>query len=181
MNELTDENIVKKVQDGDIEMFGILIDRYESKMQRYAKRFLFDSEDTKDLIQDIFTKGYVNIADFDVNRRFSPWIYRIAHNCFVNELKKKKMQSVPVFEIDTFFPHFFDESTPEKETIDGEVRKELESCINKVDMKYKEILILYYFEEMSYKEISDILHIPVSVVGMRLNRGKKAIKKLIKI
>jgi RNA polymerase sigma-70 factor, ECF subfamily len=179
VNELTDEKIVKQVQGGDIDMFGILIERYEAKIQRYARKFLSNNEDIKDLIQDVFTKAYINIDSFELNRSFSPWLYRIAHNRFINELKKNKAEPVFVFDIDVFFPHFFSDITPETEAIKSEVIKKIGGCINKIDLKYKEIIILYYFEDMSYKEISDILHVPIAAVGMRLNRAKKVIKKLM--
>src|ERR1700685_1546732 len=87
--ERTDEEIVKEVQGGDVESFRILVERYEPKMTRYARRFLFGADDAKDLLQEIFIKTYTNINSFDTERRFSPWIYRIAHNEFVNALKKK--------------------------------------------------------------------------------------------
>ena len=63
--------------------------------------------------------------------------------------------------------------------IRNELKKTLGDCINNIDYKYKEVLILYYYEELSYKEISDILHIPVATIGMRISRGKEAMKKII--
>src|SRR5258708_4917322 len=89
---LTDEQLASRVQKGDPESFRVLMVRYEPKMTRYAKRFLFASDEAKDLLQEIFIKAYVNIRSFDIDRRFSPWIYRIAHNEFVNALKKKKKE-----------------------------------------------------------------------------------------
>ena len=68
INESTDEEIARMVQSGETEYFGILIERYEAKMLRYAKRFLFHHEDSKDLAQDVFLKAYTNIKSFDVSR-----------------------------------------------------------------------------------------------------------------
>ena len=90
MEEVTDEAITKRVQQGDVEAFALLMDRYEKKITRYARKFLSQPDDVKDIVQDVFVKVYVNIKSFDVKRRFSPWIYRIAHNEFVNALKKNK-------------------------------------------------------------------------------------------
>lgn len=181
MENSTDENLVRLVQDGNNEMFGVLIERYEPKMKRYARRFISDQDNAEDLIQEIFIKAYTHIASFDLSKRFSPWLYRIAHNCFVNELKRKGQEHLLSFDADILIPNLFSRDNPEKEVIDNELKNNLEASINKISIKYREILILYYFEEMSYKEISDILHIPVSVVGVRLNRGKKALQKIIKI
>ncbi len=176
---MNDEDIVKLVQNGDIEIFGVLIERYEEKMLRYARKFLFGTDSATDLVQDVFTKAYINISGFDTAKRFSPWLYRIAHNCFINELKKNKREPVPMFDMDIFFPNYPQNDTPETEVIRNELKKTLGDCINNIDYKYKEVLILYYYEELSYKEISDILHIPVATIGMRISRGKEAMKKII--
>ena len=181
--EETDEAIAARVQKGDIEAFQLLVERYDQKMSRYARRFLFDTDEAKDLVQDVFIKAYVNIQGFDVDRRFSPWLYRIAHNEFVNALKKKKKErgNISLFDFDVLFPHL---GLPTKETADrgvkqSELKGVLETSLDKIPQKYKESLVLYYFEDLDYKEIADVLHIPVSTVGIRLQRGKMMLKKLV--
>ena len=85
----TDEEIAAAVQGGDSEAFGLLVQRYEQKLLRYGSKFLISGEDPKDLLQDIFIKAYANIQSFDARRVFSPWMYRIAHNEFINAGKKR--------------------------------------------------------------------------------------------
>lgn len=181
IEKFTDEEIVKLIQAGDNNKFGFLIDRYQAKMLRYAKKFLFNTENAQDLVQEIFIKAYRNIESFDVSLNFSPWLYRIAHNLFVNELKKKDVKAFFCFDLDIFLPKAFSKDFSDKLAIDNELKNAINRCIDKLDHKYKEILILYFFEDLSYKEISDILHIPTSVVGTRLSRAKSNIKKIIKI
>lgn len=182
MSERTDEEIAVEVQKGDVEAFRVLVERYEAKMDRYAKRFLFAQDDAKDLLQEIFIKVYVNIRSFDAERRFSPWIYRIAHNEFVNALKKKKKdrETLSLFFVDVLFPHPIAKETADEESVRREIKKVLESSLDKLDTKYREPLVLYYLEDMDYKEIADILRIPVSTVGVRLQRGKILLKHLVK-
>lgn len=180
--ELTDEQVAANVQKGDVESFRVLVERYEPKMARYAKRFLFGPDEAKDLLQEVFIKTYVNIQSFDVERRFSPWIYRIAHNEFVNALKKKKKDraNISLFYVDVLFPHPIAKETAD----DGAARREmgelLEGSLDKLGAKYREPLVLYYLEDMDYKEIAEVLRIPVSTVGVRLQRGKTLLKKLVK-
>src|SRR3954470_6961664 len=95
----TDEQIALAVQSGRSEKFGELVERYEAKLLRYARKFLLDPEDAQDIVQDIFIKAYENLQSFDATRRFSPWIYRIAHNEFVNALKKRESRKT-IFTID---------------------------------------------------------------------------------
>ncbi len=174
----TDEQIATRVQKGDSEAFGGLIERYQVKLLRYGRKFLFEPEDAADVVQDIFIKAYENIQSFDTSRRFSPWVYRIAHNEFVNALKKRQAsRTIFTFDIDTLFPHLASTDTADSATLERDLRKSLEGHLGELDAKYREPLILYYLESMDYKEISDILQIPVSTVGVRLARGRAFLKK----
>ena len=87
MDSRTDEEIAALVQAGDQAVFGLLLERYEEKLMRYAKKFIPDQDDANDIVQEIFIKAYINIKSFDIKRKFSPWIYRIAHNEFLNAIK----------------------------------------------------------------------------------------------
>lgn len=179
MTQQTDEQIALKVQAGESDLFGELIERYQSKLMRYARKFLFDPEDGTDLVQDTFIKAYENIKSFDASRRFSPWIYRIAHNEFVNALKKKQSSRTTfAFDIDTLFPHLAAAETADSAVLERDLKQSLERYLDKLDSKYREPLILYYLESMDYKEISDILQIPVSTVGVRLARARGILKKI---
>lgn len=172
-----DEKIVSLVQSGKSELFGILIQRYEEKMRRYARKFLSDGDDKKDVVQDIFIKAYINIKSFDTKRKFSSWLYRIAHNELVNHLKKKRGSFLPLFDLDTFFPQHGYSPNDVNEKIDKKnTSKLIDKCFNDLPAKYKEPIILYYLEELSYKEIADVMSIPVSTVGIRIQRAKKLMK-----
>lgn len=176
----SDEEIVAKVKSGDSESFGVLVQRYEAKMARYGRRFLSDPSDIEDLVQEVFLKAYVNIQSFDVTRRFSPWLYRIAHNEFVNALKRKSRQPFSFFDFDTdiVFPHPIAAETADKEAHDRELRQALGASLDKIPDKYRESLVLYYVEELSYQDIAEVLRIPISTVGVRLQRGKEKLKKV---
>jgi len=176
MDNRTDEEIVKLVKDGDSESFGILIERYEEKLKRYARKFMSNPEDIKDVLQEIFIKTYSNIKSFDPDKRFSPWIYRIAHNELINVLRKKDRLPLPFFDPDTIFPHPISHEKTDRSAKNDETKRILDKCLEKISPKYREILMLYYLEEMDYKEISDIMQIPVSTVGVRLKRGKEMLK-----
>ncbi len=178
MNDLTDEEIAHNVKNGDIDAFGLLVDRYEKKITRYAYKFLSGNNDLEDIVQEVFIKAYSNIQSFDTARSFSSWLYRVAHNEFVNNLKKKKRNPLHFFDPDTLFPHPISPERTDKALLEQETRDMLNVCLEEYDPKYREPLVLYYFEELGYKEISDILKIPVSTVGVRIRRGKESLKKL---
>jgi RNA polymerase sigma-70 factor (ECF subfamily) len=174
----TDEQLVALVQQGQKEWYGTLIERYEAKMFRYGKRFLSDAEDLNDIVQTVFVKAYINIKSFNLEMRFSPWLYRIAHNELVNALKKKKREPFFSFDVDTFLPHPVASEESDKESLDEDTKQMMDQFLEKLESKYREPLILFYYEELSYKEISEILHIPVSTVGVRISRGKKVLRDM---
>jgi RNA polymerase sigma-70 factor (ECF subfamily) len=181
MTIVTDEEIAVLVQKGDVESFSQLIERYEPKMTRYARRFLFDGDEAKDLLQEVFIKAYVNIQSFDATRRFSPWIYRIAHNEFVNAIKKRKKDKnlISLTYLDILFPHPTAKETADDDAKRKELKGMLERSLDKIDPKYREPLTLYYFEDMDYKEIADIMQVPVSTVGVWLQRGRAMLRKMV--
>ena len=178
IEDKTDEELVELVLNNKTEAFGVLSSRYTKKLLRYGKKFLYNYENIEDAVQNVFVKAYINIKGFDTRKKFSPWIYRIAHNEFINVAKQKKKEPVLFFNTDVIFS--FPSKNNHLEDIEKEEEKEkIEKYLNHLNIKYREPLILYYFEEKNYKEISDILKIPISTVGTRLKRGRKEIKKLI--
>jgi len=176
---LSDEEALKQVQRGEVEAFEVIVERYQEKLLRYGRKFLNRNEDIEEIVQEIFVKAYVNAKGYDTSRKFSSWIYRIAHNEFVNALKKKK--PLYFFDLDILLPRFVAKKNLEEETFRKEDREKISSLMDKLEFKYKEPLILHYFEDLSYKDISDILRIPVSTVGIRIKRAKEAIKKMYNI
>ncbi len=178
LNRLPDEKIVLMVQSGKIESFGILVKRYQEKMLRYGRKFLFNHNDIEDLVQEVFIKVYTNIQSFDASRKFSAWLYRIAHNEFINAIKKKGKEPLPFFDLDILWPHSVSKESADKEINQRELNQMLDKCLDKLDPKYREPLVLYYFEDLTYQEVADVLHIPIATVGIRLKRGKEIMKSL---
>lgn len=174
----TDEELAALVQKGDTEKFGVLVERYEQKLLRYGKKFLPRHEDIQDIVQDIFIRTFQNIQSFDTAQRFSPWIYRIAHNTFVNSLKKQARNPFVLVDFDTLLSHTVVEDPIVAEREQKEMRQMLEQGLEKLEPKYREVLILYYLEDMSYKEISDILQTPTGTVGVRIKRAKEALRSV---
>lgn len=180
MNEAqSDEQIALLVQKGEIDAFGELVSRYEAKLKRYARKFLSREEDIEDLVQDVFIKSYEHIQSFDAKMRFSPWIYRIAHNTFVNELRRKSRYGLGLFDADAILPLVPGKETADAEALSSEVRAEIEKHLAMLAPKYREVIVLHYFEELSYQEISDILTVPVNTVGVRMTRARAQLKKVI--
>ncbi len=176
--ELSDEQLAELVQKGNTETFGTLVVRYEQKLSRYGRKFLSDREDIKDIVQDIFLRSYENIKSFDPSLRFSSWIYRIAHNMFINHIKKKSRNPLVFVDFDTFLAHPIYEDPSEKERELKEMERMIAGCLDQIPLKYREVLVLYYSEGLAYKDIADVLQIPQGTVGIRIQRGRVALRKV---
>lgn len=175
----SDEHIVSRVQEGDVEAFGILVDRYEQKLLRYGRKFLARTEDIEDIVQDVFISAFQNVQGFDPSLHVSPWLYRIAHNAFVNALRKNGRIAFSI-DFDSLIAHHVYEDPHETERDIKDMRAMLEKGLNALSEKYREILILHYFEDMAYKDIADVLQVPVGTVSIRMKRAKEALKERVK-
>ena len=178
---MTDEEIAAHVQNGDTEAFGVLVKRYEEKISRYANKFLYAYQDRQDAVQETFIKAYQNIQSFRTSEKFSPWIYRIAHNTFLNVIRKQKRENITLFDTDQLFNFYAPDTSEDALRGQHEDREILEQCLDKLSLKYREVLVLFYFEEKSYDEIADILRIPKATVGVRLARGREKMKHLYQL
>ncbi len=173
--DLKDEEIARLVQSGNRQAFGTLVERFGPKLLRYARKFLFDYADAEDQVQEAFIKAYTNIKSFDSTRAFSPWIYRIAHNQFINAIKKRGREPVAFIDLDLLVPFLRSDADPGRDADRSEVRKLLDVGLAKLKPKYRETLVLYYYEDFDYQQMAEVLHVPVSTVGVRLLRAKKAL------
>ncbi len=178
VESLSDEKLVEKIRSENSELFAEIIERYQQKLYRYLRYLTNRPGEAEDILQDVFIKAYRNLLDFNTKKKFSSWIYRIAHNEGVNSIKKlnrrKKISLQGLGKID-FVPNGKNDSP-----LDAQVRKEIQEkvkeCLDELETKYREPLILYYLEDKHYREISDILRISTNTVGTLILRGKRMLK-----
>ena len=174
---LTDNELIDVVRGGQTEQYAKIIERYQGKLFAYLYRLIGNRDEAEDLLQDVFIKAYKNLRSYDSSRKFSSWIYRIAHYEAVNFIKRKSLKRFVSWE-DISSTKDKLESSSNEESADGawirkESIKEVDDAINKLPIKYKQVLLLRYFSDKSYDEIGEILGKPVNTVGTLINRAKK--------
>lgn len=175
--KLNDEEIAVLVRESDKEAYSDIVERYQNKLFHYLRKFIGDPISAEDILQEVFIKAYRGLFGFDASKKFSSWIFRIAHNEAVDFIKKNRER----VSLDEFELQIIDEKIDLAKELDTKIHKEnLEKAIAKIKPKFQEALILYSFEEKTYEEISDILHLPVGTVGTYISRGKKQLKDLLK-
>jgi len=169
----SDEEMVEKIRSIDQDFYAVLIERYQNKLLRYAANLIKDKDKAADVVQDSFIKAFINLKSFDIKKSFSSWIYRIVHNEAMNIIVKHQKEIK--------FPDNIDFKSKEDINKDFE-RKEIvtkvEKCLEKIPLLYSEPLALFYIDEKSYKEISDILRIPMGTVATRISQAKILMKNI---
>ncbi len=156
--------------------------RYEAKLLNYILKISnINREDGEDVLQEVFIKAYQNLNDFDLNFKFSNWIYSIAHNTTISAFRKKKVrpQTVPWEDKDL---NNILESTLDVEntSLQKLTYKQVLKIINQLPLKYKDVLILKFVEGKDYQEMSDILRKPMGTIATLINRAKKSLKQELK-
>lgn len=161
--------------------FLCLMKRYEIKLFSYIRRISnLRDEEIEDVLQDVFIKVYENINDFDQDLKFSSWIYRITHNQVVSNFRKIEARPQAIWDEDeNILNNIVTEFDVEKD-VDMELFKNsINSILDKMDKKYREVLILKFLEEKDYKEISDILKKSMGTIATLINRAKKQFLKIL--
>ena len=173
--QLSDAELVQKTLENQ-NYFAALIERYEARVLRYIRRISNGSEqDAEDILQDAFIKAYYNLRGFDVSKSFSAWMYRIVHNQTISSYRKKQVRpeghalDVEDGVLETIVTDFDLGQSVDKALL----REELNVVLAKLDWKYREVLVLRFFQDKSYEEISEILRKPPGTVATLLNRAKK--------
>ena len=165
--------------------FTELVTRYEAKLLRYVRRLgIQNSEDQEDVLQEIFIKVYKNLNGFDTTFSFSSWIYRIAHNEAISFYRKRNVrpEGHQIADSEEILSWLAADSHSPERIFDTAVSVTiLTEALNQLEEKYRDPILLRYFEHKEYEEISDILKIPIGSVGTLIHRGKKRLQELIPV
>jgi RNA polymerase sigma-70 factor (ECF subfamily) len=169
----SDEEMVEKIRSIDQDFYAVIIERYQNKLLRYATNLIKDKDKAADVVQDSFIKAFINLKSFDIKKSFSSWIYRIVHNEAMNIIVKHQKEIK--------FPDDIDFKSQEdigKDFEKKEIVAKVEKCLAKIPLLYSEPLALFYIDEKSYKEISDILRLPMGTVATRISQAKILMKNI---
>ena len=179
MRQLSDEQLVALVLDGQKPAFEILIERYQKQIFALAYRLGGDYDEARDMAQEAFLRIYQELPRFDISRRFFPWMYRVAHNTCINLLHKRPREITPLDQIlelpDDRDPSIDPDGSYEK----LELNQAINSALQALPEQYRLPLVLKYLEGLGYQQISEQLELPVSTIETRLFRARGMLKKAL--
>ena len=174
--DYTDEELIKNFQEGDEEAFDLIVHRYKDQLLNFAFRFLGNTEEAEDVVQETFLRLYRNKHAYRRIAKFSTWIYTIASNLAKTELRKRKRRklvSISDLGYDEKEFEIEDEAANTEAHTDTVLHdKVIQKAINELPPRFREVIILRDIQELSYEEVGKILKIPLGTVKSRVNRAR---------
>jgi len=166
MNQLNDLELIQEFKEGKEQAFNQLVVRYQEKIYWVVRRLLPDHDDADDVVQNVFVKVYHSLRTFKGESNFYTWLYRIAINLSLNEIRRKKAKKT--FSLDDSVAQYeSDEVLPLERLEKQELTNLIAKAIERLPEKQKRVFILRYYEELPYDEIAKILK--TSVGGLKAN------------
>ena len=189
VEKMDDHQLLAATLTGDEAAFRELVRRYQNQITNYVYRMLNDYDRAVDLAQETFVRVYTSAERYQATYSFSTYIYRIAHNLAISELRQRKRRRlIP-------FPTFFSDKDSEEIEVEIEDKRQVmaddsmiaderrlavQKAIASLPEKYRAALVLCDIEEKSYEEISEVLDLPVGTVKSRINRARNLLKEKLK-
>ncbi len=181
-SSLTDEEIIEKIKGGSIELFEVIVSRYQRKLINYIYRMINDFDSAMELCQEVFIKVYNSLDKYNPCYKFTTWIHRIASNATIDWMRKKKIDaySLDGWE-DEDSPSLgqqiaSDDLTPLEKLEMRQLRGRIDDAIDDLPFIYKQLIVLRHLNELSYEEISNAVELPLGTVKNRIFRGREMLK-----
>jgi len=173
--EMRDAELVSLSLENE-DYFLYLMERYEKKLLSYISKIShINLDEAEDVLQEVFIKVFRNLASFDKSLSFSAWIYRITRNETISHFRKNKVyyNGLNQEENELLLNSLESEVDTAQELDNKFLEKNMGKVLDRLDNKYREVLVLKYLEEKDYKEIADILKKPMGTVAILLKRAKE--------
>ena len=169
--------LVKKAQKGDVKAFEALMDEYFKKIYNIAFRMTNNADDAADITQEIMIKLFKNIASFKGDSKFSTWVYRVATNTCLDELKKIRRNSHTSINAEYDMPDT--QPTPEQYIEKKELSGMVAKAIEKLSAEHRAAIVLRDIRGFSYEEIAAVFKCSVGTVKSRISRARGQLKNIL--
>lgn len=179
MSQKEDQHYIDAIINGDTRAFSVLVDRYKHMVFTLAAKILKNHEEAEEVAQDVFVKVYTAISTFKGDSKFSTWLYKIAYYRSLDYLKKQK-RSLNTSSIDSDTVYHLTNMESALDSLEATERKlAIKSAIDELSHDDAVVITLHYFEELSLKEIADVMNIEANTVKVRLFRSRKRLAGLL--
>ena len=173
--EKINKDILIRARAGDLHAFEYILSFYEKAIYNYCFRILKNSHNAKDITQDVFIKVYTHRKEIDPEKNIKTWIFTIATNATYDFLRGKKRKKEISLDADN-------ETISSLKTyyVEEGLVSDVDKALEQINPEYKRVLLLFYQQGFEYKEIAEILEMPINTVKTHISRGKEQLREYLK-
>ena len=171
-----DRELVTQALRGDDTAFEYLFNRYRDAIHRLFVQRLGGTNDADDLLQETFIKVYINLHRYSGEFTFGQWVYTIARNTFIDFVRRRQ-EDLPID--DRFAAPASSAPTPEESVINLQQRTQIEHYLEQLSPRYRQLIVMRFFDEYSYEEIAAKLSLPLGTVKTQIHRAREQMCRLI--
>lgn len=184
-NAKNDFSLVEKAKEGNQKAYAELMQRYKDSIFFMVLKMVNNKDDAMDITVTTFAKAFENLEKYRPDYAFSTWLFRIATNGSIDFIRKKKISTTSIDSMgydggeDKVFEIKSDVLNPEEHSIKKQQTEQLKEVIDKLPARYKTLIVLRYFDELSYEEIAEQLDLPLGTVKAQLFRGRDLLSNVL--
>jgi RNA polymerase sigma-70 factor (ECF subfamily) len=185
-SKTSDEVLIRKALEGEQKAYQELLERYQKTVFHIVIKIIRNQEDARDLVQETFMRAFNTLESYRSEFRFSTWLCKIAANCSIDYLRKKKIKAFsmdkPVETRNGTMEIELEDRTanPEEKLLRKQRLLNIEDAIESLPDKYREVIVYRHHDDKSYEEIAGILGVPIGTVKARIFRARELLKKRLK-
>jgi RNA polymerase sigma-70 factor (ECF subfamily) len=176
MEIIPDAELITRLQSGSLEALGVLFDRHRNLVYRTALAITGDAEAAGDLLQDVFLRLHRFADHVDVQRPLEPWLYRMTTNLSYTWVKRRRRWFCSLEDVAEWISGARRDS-PASQAESEETWRSVQQAVLSLPLSHRGVVVLYYVNDLSLQEISEILDIPVGTVKSRLHYGRQTLKR----
>ncbi len=177
---LSDPKLVEIVLAGTQDAFAVLVERYKDAVQNLAYRMLSNVTEAEDVTQEVFVRAYTQLATYKPAHKFSTWLLSIASHLAIDQLRRRRFLALPLEDV-PFLEWISDLGVgPEQSALVGEQQDEIQAYLGRLHSKYRAVIILRYWYDLSYDEIAAALDLTPTLVKARLHRARELLARYMK-
>jgi RNA polymerase sigma-70 factor (ECF subfamily) len=178
MERYSDEQIVKLVLGGQVELYELLMRRYNQRLFRATRAILKDEAEAEDVMQDAYVRAYANLSGFRGESSFATWLTRIAvHEALARARRRGLVESIEERDELSASPRI---PNPERVTAERELKAALETLVDALPLSYRSVFVLRYVEGLSVKETAQCLEISEEATKMRALRARALLRRYLR-
>lgn len=186
--DISDMVLAQQALAGDQNAFELLVRRYSTPLFNFICHFLGDYDQACDVLQQVFLRFYTSLPNLEITEPFKPWLFQVARNCCVDELRRRKRYAMHFSQLETennegemtYVGDMVDSGPLPEEIVERhDLQHDLQSAIQSLPPKFRDVVTLRYLAQLSFSEIGKTLHMPEATAKTYFHRAKVLLRKTL--